>query len=212
MLDWQYFQLLNQLGQVELHAGDATCPCSVAGIGEYCVPKHLGLVSSLALETASMDSKNAETLNELAESAQQMHQVTKKIYEGVDTKTNIDLVTWARNWRKDHIENMYYRVVSINKPKQKVIKLSLSSLYDLEVSEISPEEKSIPGYTKKLKDCVLNVEDSQKHLQEKCSSMFNADGTPKDESIGKTCDGQIIYSPYAVCRASLLEYYNLVGG
>ena len=322
MLNWQYFQLLNQLGQVELHAGDSTCPCTMADSGEYCIPKHLGLVSSLASETAAMDSKHSEVLFRLGESAVEMHKRTKAVYEGTSS-ANIDVVTWARNWRKDEVEPMYYKskrmlkrgleclnqefhlnylyrqekntseqlydkaqklqkiktlrsyqsylkYMNDYKPTdQQVIKtphyikmrpyhysstmavykhrttgepivvndkaynvwevyaipegvqivdrnvlginqeLHLSDLYPLEKVSLSPEEKVIPEYSDKIEDCVTDIKNIQKALFRSCPEMFNKPGIPKQEAIGETCEGQVLYDPYAVCRASLQEYYRL---
>ena len=105
MLAWQMRQVLAQLDQIQLHASDSTCPCRLRDEGEYCIPKHCNLLSSLAMETAAMDSKNADILFNLGEDAAQMHLKTKDHVCGKGQ--DIDLVTWSRQWRKK-IEPLYY--------------------------------------------------------------------------------------------------------
>ncbi len=116
MLDWQYMVLLQQLDQVQLHAGDSTCPCRLKDMGEYCIPKHLNLVASLANETAAMDASNAILLFELGEEATDMHKKTKAHVCGYGD--DIDIVTWSRNWRKK-IEPLYYNCGIKGKAKLK---------------------------------------------------------------------------------------------
>lgn len=105
MLNWQYRVILQQLDQIQLHTSDATCPCSLKDMGEYCTPKHLNLLASLANETAAMDSGNAEMLFTLGDEATEMHLKTKDwvCSQGEDT----DIVGWSRGWRK-RIEPLYY--------------------------------------------------------------------------------------------------------
>lgn len=105
MLDWQYRQLLGELQQVQLHASDPTCPCSLSNMGEYCLPKHVLNVATLAAETAAMDPPNAQLLFELQESSVEMHEILREHVcgEGDD----VDAVEWSRTWRKK-IEALYY--------------------------------------------------------------------------------------------------------
>lgn len=105
MLDWQYKMLLAEIQQLQLHAEDSSCPCSLRDMGEYCLAKHSLNVASLASETATMDDKNAEMLFDLAEDATEMH---KKLREHVcGHGDDVDVVTWSRQWRKK-LEPIYY--------------------------------------------------------------------------------------------------------
>jgi hypothetical protein len=106
MLEWQYRTLLGELQQLQLHASDPSCPCKLADIGEYCLPKHALNVATLATETAAMDKTNTTALFfELAESATELHETLKA---GVCGEGNsIDVVSWSRQWRKK-IEPLYY--------------------------------------------------------------------------------------------------------
>jgi len=105
MLDWQYKSLLAEMQQLQLHAEDPTCPCSLRDMGEFCLAKHSLNVASLASETATMDDKNAEMLFDLAEDATEMH---KKLREHVcGHGDDVDVVTWSRQWRKK-LEPIYY--------------------------------------------------------------------------------------------------------
>jgi len=123
MLDWQYQQLLGEIQQVELHASDPECPCNLADAGEWCIPKHLLNIATLAAETAAMAVTPGEIgealyspLGKLSESARQEH--TDAI---IAIKTNIpghDLVSWARHWRKEAIEPLYYGKVGEDMAKE----------------------------------------------------------------------------------------------
>jgi len=118
MLEWQHQQLLGEIQQVELHASDPECPCNLADAGEWCIPKHLLNIATLAAETAAMSATPGEigeelysSLRKLSESARQEH--TDAI---IAIKTNIpghDLVSWARHWRKEAIEPLYYGGVAM---------------------------------------------------------------------------------------------------
>lgn len=105
MLEWQYFTLLGELQQLQLHASDSSCPCWLKDIGEYCYPKHALNIYALAAETSSMDKENAELLAELAEDAKELHM---KLKDHVCAKgENFDVVEWTRTWRKK-LEPIYY--------------------------------------------------------------------------------------------------------
>ncbi len=105
MLEWQYFTLLGELQQLQLHAADSSCPCWLKDLGEYCYPKHAMNVYSLAAETMAMDKANEELLAELAEDAKELHLKLKAhvCSEG----ESMDVVEWSRSWRKK-LEPIYY--------------------------------------------------------------------------------------------------------
>ena len=105
MLQWQYKMLIAELQQLQLHAGDPHCPCSLADLGEWCIPKHALSIASLAAETATMDNANTQLFYELQEAADEMHEKTKTALCGRGEAP--DVVMWAREQRKK-IEPLYY--------------------------------------------------------------------------------------------------------
>lgn len=105
MLDWQNMVILQQLDQVQLHASDPTCPCRLRDMGEYCIPKHLNLLASLAHETAAMDEINYLLFDRLGEESTEKHLQTREHVCGKGEST--DLVSWSRDWRKK-LEPIYY--------------------------------------------------------------------------------------------------------
>jgi hypothetical protein len=108
MLQWQYREILAELGELQRHGSDPTCPCVQADTGEYCLMKHALGVHTLARETASMDKAHAEMLEELAEEALDYHEALKdRIVCGKPHKDEGDVVQWARDWRKK-LETIYY--------------------------------------------------------------------------------------------------------
>lgn len=127
MLMWQYRVILQQLDQIQLHSSDSTCPCSLRDEGEYCIPKHLNLLNSLGNETAAMDSNpdNSLMFFDLGDEAAERHLATKDHVCGKGE--DLDLVTWARNWRKK-IEPLYY---ACDTDKGKKGKLKLHEDVDL---------------------------------------------------------------------------------
>lgn len=106
MLEWQYKQIIGELQELQRHASDVTCPCRLsADLGENCLCKHsLGLFI-LAGETAAMDAKNNELLDQLATEANDKHEKMKGfLCQKVDEPEFID---WSRQWRKK-LEKIYY--------------------------------------------------------------------------------------------------------
>ncbi len=108
MLGWQYKSLLGELQQIELHAESGDCPCIMGDLdpAEYCLAKHTLNVHTLAFETANMDISNHKALRELADEAMEKHEGVKDF---VCHKGELpELSSWARRWRKNHIERIYY--------------------------------------------------------------------------------------------------------
>ena len=108
MLTWQYKSLLGELQQIELHAESGDCPCIMGDLdpAEYCLAKHTLNVHTLAFETANMDIANHRALRELADEAIEKHEGVKSF---VCHKGDLpQLSSWARKWRKKHIERIYY--------------------------------------------------------------------------------------------------------
>ncbi len=132
MMDWQYRVILQQLDQIQLHASDGTCPCRLRNIQEYCIPKHLNLLASLAEETAPMQGPPlAETFSNLAAEATDMHLKAKALVCG--DGDDIDLVSWSRDWRKK-IEPIYY-ACETKPPVKRAAKKSAGSANTAEKSK-----------------------------------------------------------------------------
>lgn len=105
MLAWQYRAILSDLQELQRHASDPTCPCVMADLGEWCIPKHALGLASVALETAAMDHEHSALWGELGEAAMELHTQTKDaLCQRADMP---DVVTWARSWRKK-VEPVYY--------------------------------------------------------------------------------------------------------
>jgi len=80
MLEWQYYQILGELQELQRHDSDPTCPCRLSDdLGENCLAKHSLGLSVLAAETAAMetDKKNASLLWELSADAKDKHMKIK---------------------------------------------------------------------------------------------------------------------------------------
>jgi hypothetical protein len=119
MLEWQYMQILGELGELQRHASDPTCPCRLSkNLGEHCLAKHSLGLATLGWETAAMDSAHSGALRDLATEAQEKHQGMRDFL--CDIKDEPEFVEWSRQWRKK-IERMYYRGMCNIKAKQKAI-------------------------------------------------------------------------------------------
>jgi hypothetical protein len=107
MLSWQFKTLLGEIQQIELHeSGDCPCILNTEDPPERCLGKHLLNISTLSQETANMDSQNREWLLQLAKEANERHE---QFREFICHKDDLpQLAEWARNWRKQHIEPIYY--------------------------------------------------------------------------------------------------------
>lgn len=105
MLAWQYRTALAELQQVQLHMADPSCPCSLGNLNEWCVPKHLLSVASLAQETAAMDSPNFDLWYELGQEATSKHEAARQVL--CHQADSVELLDWCRSWRK-RIEPLYY--------------------------------------------------------------------------------------------------------
>ena len=107
MLSWQLKTLLGQVQQIELHeSGDCPCILNTQDPPERCLGKHLLNISTLSRETANMSSQNKEWLLKLAGEANERHEQFKKFI--CHTEDLPKLTDWARNWRKQYIEPVYY--------------------------------------------------------------------------------------------------------
>ena len=142
MLGWQYKTLLGEIQQVELHqTGDCPCILNTLEPQERCLGKHLLNISTLSSETAQMDSANSEWLLELAEEASERHEQFKSFI--CETKDLPELSEWARNWRKKHIEPVYYtckvKVAKMHQaPKAKISDSCTRGTCSLKLKETSP--------------------------------------------------------------------------
>ena len=107
MLSWQFKTLLGQIQQIEMHeSGDCPCILNTQDPPERCLGKHLLNISTLSRETANMSSENKEWLIKLAGEANARHEQFRKFI--CHTEDLPELTDWARNWRKQHIEPVYY--------------------------------------------------------------------------------------------------------
>jgi len=107
MLSWQLKTLLGQIQQIELHeSGDCPCILNTQDPPERCLGKHLLNISTLSRETANMSSENKEWLLKLAREANDRHEQFKRFI--CHTEDLPKLTDWARNWRKQYIEPIYY--------------------------------------------------------------------------------------------------------
>lgn len=109
MLTWQWREILFEVGELQAHGSDPTCPCTLADSGEYCLPKHALRLNGLARETRPMaGAAHAEMLEKLAEESLDYHNKLKdRINCGKAHKDEGDVVQWARDWRKI-VEPIYY--------------------------------------------------------------------------------------------------------
>jgi len=116
MIQWQWRSILEELGELQRHLSDPSCPCILADSGEYCGPKHALGLHHLAKETVSMAPAYAEMLEELAEEALDQHNALKdRIVCGQPHKDEQETVAWSRQWRK-RIEPIYYHAACKIKP------------------------------------------------------------------------------------------------
>ena len=109
MLEWQYYQILGDLQEIQRHDGDETCPCRLSeDLGENCLAKHSLGLSIIAAETAAMETnkENAKLLWTLAGDAKERHQQIKGFL--CHKEDAPEFGDWSRQWRKK-FEPIYYR-------------------------------------------------------------------------------------------------------
>ena len=116
MLSWQLKTLLGQIQQIELHeSGDCPCILNTQDPPERCLGKHLLNISTLSRETANMSSQNKDWLLKLSGEANERHEQFKRFI--CHTEDLPKLTDWARNWRKQYIEPIYY-TCEVKSPKE----------------------------------------------------------------------------------------------
>ena len=116
MLSWQLKTLLGQIQQIELHeSGDCPCILNTQDPPERCLGKHLLNISTLSRETANMSSQNKDWLLKLAAEANERHEQFRRFI--CHTEDLPKLTDWARNWRKQYIEPIYY-TCEVKPPKE----------------------------------------------------------------------------------------------
>lgn len=110
MMQWQYREIIFELGEISRHAGDPNCPCVLANKGEYCIPKHSLAVHGLCRETAAMETNTDRIalLEQLQEEAYHKHIALKDriVCKNVHDDEG-DVIDWSRQWRKK-FEDIYY--------------------------------------------------------------------------------------------------------
>ncbi|MBN1366764.1 MAG: hypothetical protein JW967_02420 [Dehalococcoidales bacterium] len=193
MLTWQYRALIEELSHVTLHAGDDSCPCNQVELDppEYCLGKHLLMVSSLARETALMDEAHRKILADLNTEALEYHNKAKTIY--CKGGTWPDLEKWSRNWRKQ-IEPVYYScnakahlkedVIANLFEKYPMVKVkgncksntcSFTVTHTEKTEAISPSIKSLPDTIDEL----LKQVDAKKRTVSNKTTAFGQTGVTK---------------------------------
>jgi len=113
MLEWQYFQIIGELQELQRHDSDPTCPCRLSDdLGENCLAKHSLGLSILAAETAAMetDKNNAKLLWTISEEAKEHHQKIKGFL--CHKEDAPEFGDWSRQWRKK-FEPIYYRTCAV---------------------------------------------------------------------------------------------------
>jgi len=140
MLDWQYFQILGELQEIQRHDSDPTCPCRLSDdLGENCLAKHTLGLSVLAAETAAMDQANKDMLQGLSAEAKQLHEQMKGFL--CHTKDAPEFTNWSRQWRKK-IEPLYYHASCKIKMRQDcpTCQIDLQQAANLEARPIPKEQ------------------------------------------------------------------------
>jgi hypothetical protein len=107
MLVWQFKTLLGQIQQIEMHeSGDCPCILNTEDPPERCLGKHLLNIATLSRETANMSTENKVWLLKLAGEANARHEQFRRFI--CHTEELPKLTDWARTWRKQFIEPVYY--------------------------------------------------------------------------------------------------------
>jgi hypothetical protein len=129
MLSWQLKTLLGQIQQIELHeSGDCPCILNTQDPPERCLGKHLLNISTLSRETANMSSQNKDWLLKLAAEANERHEQFRRFI--CHTEDLPKLTDWARNWRKQYIEPIYY-ICEVKPPEETILNNSSRKLEKL---------------------------------------------------------------------------------
>lgn len=156
MLAWQWREILGELGELQAHGSDPTCPCTLADSGEYCLPKHALRLNVLARETGPMAGPvHTEMLEKLAEESLDYHnKLRDRINCGKAHKDEGDVVAWAREWRKK-VEPIYYACQIAQKGGHKVTLHQEPVLPEVELAMSAPF--GWPGGKKNLKPTILSL-------------------------------------------------------
>jgi hypothetical protein len=199
MLDWQYFQILGDLQEIQRHGSDPTCPCRLSDdLGENCLAKHSLGLSVIAAETSAMDEANSKMLLDLSAEAKERHETMKSFL--CHTKDAPEFTKWSRQWRK-RIEPLYYHASCKVKLSQ-AAKLQFDPLLSAigcqigvgcmansiksELPVCNSEQKT------RLENCIIDV---KAKLPKGCG--------PKEwnKPQGERLEG--CYNPFAVCSSSV---------
>ncbi len=142
MIRWQWRSILEELGELQRHLSDPSCPCTLADAGEYCAQKHTLGLHTLAKETIPMVPEYYDMLEQLAEEALTQHNaLNSRITCNVHDPAEKDTVLWSRQWRKK-IEQIYYRAQCTIKKKPAKLKQEV----ELEAG-ISASDNSVRDHT-----------------------------------------------------------------
>jgi len=142
MLQWQWRSMIEELAELQRHASDPTCPCTLADSGEYCLQKHALGLHTLAKETIAMAPEHTEMLEQLAEEALDQHNaLNERIVCSKPSDAERDTVVWSRQWRKK-IEQLYYRqACKVKAGMKQELSCTLEQSADLERSMVIPKEQ-----------------------------------------------------------------------
>lgn len=155
MLDWQYFQILGDLSEIQRHDSDPTCPCRLSTeLGENCLAKHSLMLSVIAAETAAMDEPNRVMFATLSEEAKGKHE-GMKLFLCDPGKESPEFTDWSRQWRKK-IEPLYYHQSCHMKLRQEFI----CNLHQEPKVKISGSCTAKRGCSLKVKGAVETVQNT----------------------------------------------------
>ncbi len=166
MLEWQYFQIIGEMQELQRHESDPRCPCRLStDLGENCLAKHSLGLSVLAAETAAMDENHKDLLDSLSMEAKEKHEQIKAAVCGKGDAPEI--TKWSRQWRKV-FEPIYYTCKVSKK----------AHLHDVEASLADPGAVKISGKCDSG-SCAIKVTSTRK-VEASTSSIKNLDKVIQD--------------------------------
>jgi proteasome lid subunit RPN8/RPN11 len=189
MLDWQYFQILGELTELQRHASDPTCPCRLSkDLGENCLAKHSLGLSTLAAETAAMDKSQFETLMDLSAEAKEKHEGMRAFL--CNKKDEPEIMEWARQWRKK-MEPLYYYGSCKLELKQETVELHQDS--PTVCTGINTADKALNRLSSQVKHQQSAISDVKKQIQAPlnvCKGQFEMFKDGALDPYGSRCRGK----------------------
>ena len=186
MLEWQYYQILGELIELQRHASDPTCPCRLSkDLGENCLAKHSLGLSVIASETAAMDSEHRELLMDLSAEAKERHEGMKAFL--CDKEDEPEFQEWSRQWRK-RIEPLYYYGACPLEMHAEHSEVEVPQPVLMQSGRAVYQSVCTPAQKERRERCILHVK-----------AANNKRGCCKpDGNDSKTCP-----NPFAVCNKSV---------